>query len=83
MTDDGFNKGQEAIIERVAWRVGDKIVDRVVPLIDQKIKEHGLECPTTKKVSRAFWIVFGIGLGVGIGGGFTLGSILATIARMP
>jgi hypothetical protein len=78
---NGFGEGQEAIIERIAWRVGDKIVERVVPLIEQRITTHSMECPTAKRVSKAFWIVLGVAAGIGLGGGFLVRSIVATLAR--
>jgi len=50
---NGFTDEQTALIERVAWTVGDKIGIQFEKRIDEKVALHAAKCPTALKVHDA------------------------------
>ncbi|NLX97605.1 MAG: hypothetical protein GXY83_15665 [Rhodopirellula sp.] len=60
MTDEEFSKGQIALIEQIAYRVGEIIADRVSKDVEKAIKLHAAECPVKETVNQAKggWKVF-------------------------
>ncbi|MFH0982818.1 MAG: hypothetical protein V2A79_14950 [Planctomycetota bacterium] len=66
-TNDGFTEGERAIIEKVAWEVGDKIIDRLDKHIDDRIVLHHSTC-SNRVGKKLLAIVAGIAAGVGAAG---------------
>ena len=55
-----FDKSDEAMIEKIAFAVGDKLMKQ----FEEKILFHAATCP-----SKKLWILYaGIAIGSGIGG---------------
>lgn len=78
-----FTKEQAAFIEHVAWKVGEKLIDRVNAQININVKDHQRNCPEARKVRRAGWIMLGLCIGFGFGGGgigFAIGLVKAAAA---
>ena len=47
-----MDKDHEAMIEKIAWGVGDRIAERLEIRIDEKIENHILACRTAKTVTE-------------------------------
>lgn len=78
-----FTKEQEAFIEHVAWKVGEKLMHQVNAQINIHVRDHQRNCPEAKKVRRAGWIMLGLCIGFGVGGGgigFAYGLLRAAAA---
>jgi len=52
---EDFTEGERAIIEKIAWAVGDKIAERVEKQIDDKIATHRQVC--FNRITRSLLIV--------------------------
>lgn len=75
----GFSEEQEALIEKIAWSVGDAISERIRTERAQDIRLHFAECAHGKAISRAKWVFVGaliLGPLLGGGGGALLARIL-------
>lgn len=59
----------EPFIEKVAWRIGDKINDRMLDAMRAQIAGHVRDCKTTKRLKAIYLVAIGIALGFGLGGG--------------
>lgn len=47
---NSFTEGQKAIIEKVAYAVGDKMADRVCKKVAEQIELHSVKCPVKTQV---------------------------------
>lgn len=52
MTEKDFTEGQQAIIERVAWAVGEKIAVQMEKNIAAAVAMHQATCPGQKKIEE-------------------------------
>jgi len=66
---DGFTEEQKALIEKVAWTVGDGLQKRFEQQLGQALALHAAQCPTSRRVDRAFWALAGAALFGGLTGG--------------
>jgi len=75
-----LTSADEALIEKIAWRMGDKIVERMENRINEKIRQHMLECPTTETVKDFRARAGGFVLAFTMIGSF-LGAVLVVVGR--
>lgn len=54
-----FTENQKAMIEKVAWDVGDKIAERLCAKVDERIDLHAAKCPAVQS-RKAIKIMVGI-----------------------
>lgn len=80
---DSFTEEQKALIEKVAWEVGDKIHERMIIAIRAQITSHVASCQTTKRLKAVWFLMLGVAIGFGLGGGgigYLVAQILAKYA---
>ena len=74
MDNDGFNEGERAIIEETAWRVGDKICERIKEDTRIQLRLHQSECPLSK---QATFIAGGWRVAIALFGGIVAFALAA------
>jgi len=78
--DNGFTKGQIALIEQVACRVSEKIGDRLEKSFKEVVRLHQAECPVKVEVNatlnraRGAWMVLTVIAGV-------VGAVVGVLSR--
>jgi hypothetical protein len=70
-THDGFTEGEEALIERIVYRIMEKLEPKLMKAVDEKIANHSTACKAPKAMRNLFLIV----LGVSIGSALTTGPL--------
>ena len=79
-SDDSFSEGEKAIIEKIAYAVGENLIGRFSEKMLEAFKLHTTDCPYGKKITRAFWIGVGIGIGITVvTGTVTLPTLLRVL----
>ena len=78
---DGFTEGERAIIERVAWAVGDKLQERLEGRIADAVSRHAETCPLKGKITLGKGVAIGLACAItGGGAGAVINRIIAALA---
>jgi hypothetical protein len=75
-----LTRAEEALVEQIAWRVGDVICKRIEKRIDEKIAQHLADCTTAAVVKDFRARAGGFILAFTLIGGF-LGAVLMVAGR--
>lgn len=79
---NGFSEEQEALIEKIAWKVSEKIEIRLEKHIATSVATHQSDCPHGKKVGRVFLIGIGVAIGAVVVGGVTGWGLAVRLAGL-
>lgn len=61
-----LSAGDKAIIEQIAWHVGDTISNRIEERLDERIRAHQLACPASNAVKRTKVLLLGMAIGAAV-----------------
>jgi hypothetical protein len=59
--ENHFTDGEYAIIEKVAFEVGEKVSERILERMAELITNHQTGCPWGQKIQHALWLAAGAG----------------------
>jgi len=74
---NGFTDEQEALIERVAWKIGETLRAEFERRVGEKIELHQANCPTARQVNDALSRARGGWAAVA-----TVGAVIASVVAL-
>ncbi|MFH1616917.1 MAG: hypothetical protein ABIG61_17765 [Planctomycetota bacterium] len=77
-----FSEGQEAIIEKIVYKVGDVLMNRFDKIMDGKITMHTFTCPAGAEVSKYRSQLKSLLIGIAIGGALVGGGGVLGIMKL-
>ena len=66
---NGFTEEHKAMVEQIAWKIGDAVAERLQKNFSAEIKLHQAECAHGKKINKIVLLSVGIAIGLGAAGG--------------